>query len=132
MKILIIVAFNLITINLVAQNSEFSLKNSHWTVKIKGLKNAEAKVNFKEDTVYFFYFVGSDQQAVFTFSQTRDTLIIIKASGNDLCPVSSKGIYTIEPLDNGKKFLLHIVSDECSDRINGLTANPFERVGDKQ
>ena len=132
MKILILVALQFIAVNLFAQSSQLSLKNSHWTVQIRELKNLEVKVHFKEDTVYFFYFVGSDQQSAFTFSQTQDTLIIIKASGGDRCPVSSKGTYTIEPLDKGKKFLLHIISDECSDRINSLTANPFETVGDKE
>lgn len=132
MKILIIVALQFIAISLYAQSSQLSLKNSQWTVKIRELKNLEVKVHFKEDTVYFIYFVGTDQRSAFTFSQTQDTLVIIKASGNDRCPVSSKGIYTIEPLDKGKKFLLHIINDECSDRINGLTANPFESVGDKK
>lgn len=128
MKILVIVAIQFIAINLFAQEPELFLKNSHWTLKIRELKNAEAKVHFKEDTVHFYYFVGSEQQSAFTFSQVQDTLIIIKASGNDRCPVSSKGVYRIETLEKSKKFLLHIVSDECSDRINGLTANPFERV----
>lgn len=86
------------------------------------------KAEFKEDTVFLFYGIELSQKGIFIFIQNKDTLTIIKASGPGGCPVLSKGIYTIETLENGKKFSLHLVSDECPQRIPGFTANPYERI----
>lgn len=109
-------------------SSQVQLKNSQWKGYIKELKNADMKADFKEDTVVFLYASPSNQQGIFTFTQNRDTLTIIKVSGPGGCPALSKGVYTIETLENGKKFLLHIVNDECTYRIRSFTANPFERI----
>jgi len=127
MKTLIIVTVLLqfITLNTLSQ---VNLRNSHWKGYIKELKNAEVKVDFKEDTVLFLYTYPIDQQGIFTFTQHKDTLTIFKVSGPGGCPARSQGVYTIETIENGKKFLLHFVSDECPDRINSLTSKPFERI----
>src|SRR6188474_3326233 len=104
MKYLFIVAVHFVVISSFAQNPQFSIKNTQWNLKIRELKNLEVKVHFKEDTVVFFYFIDSEQQSSCSFSQNGDTLTIIKTSGRERCPIGGKGIYTIEPMDNGEKF----------------------------
>jgi hypothetical protein len=43
-------------------------------------------------------------------------------------PAGAEEWYRIEWLDNGEKFLLRNINDDCSSRIAGFTANPFERI----
>ena len=66
------------------------------------------------------------------FIQRNDTLIIRKISGSSPCPEQAQGIYRIEWWENGNKFRLYGISDECEGRIGVFTVNSFERIHDKQ
>ena len=65
------------------------------------------------------------------FTQRNDTLMTGKTSGSSPCPKQAQGIYRIEWLENGNKFRLHGISDECEVRIGVFTLNPIERIPDK-
>lgn len=86
---------------------------------------------FKKDT---FYMTAKTSDNVVTnfFIQRNDTLIIRKISGRSPCTEQAQGKYRIEWLENGNKFRLHGISDECERRIGVFTVNPFERVRDNQ
>ena len=66
------------------------------------------------------------------FIQRNDTLMIRKISGSSPCPEQAQGSYLIEWFENGNKFRLHGINDECEGRIGVFTINPFERIRDKQ
>ena len=66
------------------------------------------------------------------FIQRNDTLIIRKISGSSPCPEQAQGIYKIEWLENGNKFRLYGITDECEGRIGVFTVNGFERINNKQ
>jgi hypothetical protein len=109
-------------------SSQLQLRNSQWRGHIKERQNQEMKWVFKIDTV-FIYTDGSSLTGAFAFSQTHDTLTVIKIpGGSGRCPDQSRGIYRVETFENGEKFFLRKISEECPGRSGGMTANPFERI----
>jgi cell wall-associated protease len=88
-------------------------------------------LDFKKDTLYLVIEMGQ-RMGTLIFSQRNDTLMITKISGASPCPEQSTGWYRIEWLENGEKFLLRGISDECEGRIGTFTTNPYERIHDKQ
>lgn len=87
-------------------------------------------LDFKKDTLYLTIETG-ERMGTLIFSHRNDTLMITKISGASPCPELSTGWYRIEWIENGNKFLLRGISDECEGRIGTFTTNPFERIPDK-
>jgi len=127
MKILIITALVLLNVNSFGQNS---LSNTKWKGVFLIPHAVDVTLNFKKDTLYLEDEKGQ-QFGTLVFSHRSDTLMITKISGSSPCPEQSKGSYRIEWLEKGKKFLLHVISEECEGRAGVFTTNPFERIHNK-
>ena len=111
-----------------AQNA---ISNSKWKSIFLIPHAVDVILDFKKDTLYLI--IEPDQRlGTLTFSHRNDTLTITKISGTSPCPEQSTGLYRIEWLEKGEKFLLHGISDECEGRIGIFTTNPYERIHDKQ
>jgi len=108
-----------------------SIANSKWKATLLIPHAVDVNFTFKKDTLYMKTETGGEVGAIF-FIQQNDTLMIRKISGSSPCPEQSQGIYRIEWLENGNKFRLHGISDECEGRIGVFTLNPFERIPNKQ
>jgi len=128
MKIVIITALLLFNIHSFGQNS---LSNTKWKGVFLIPHAVDIILNFKKDTLYLEDEKGQ-QFGTLVFSHRSDTLMITKISGSSPCPEQSKGSYRIEWLENGNKFRLHGISDECEGRIGVFTLNSFERINYKQ
>ena len=128
MKVLVTAAIALFTINSFAQNS---LSNTKWKGVFLIPHAVDVTLNFKKDTLYLEDEKGQ-QFGTLVFSHRNDTLVIIKISGTSPCPEQSMGSYRIEWLENGEKFLLHAISDECEGRAGVYTTNPYKRIPGKQ
>ena len=128
MKILIIVTLQFLAISLFAQNS---ISNTKWKATLLIPHAVDVNFTFKKDTLYMTTESNEEVGKNF-FIQRNDTLMIRKISGASPCPEQAQGIYRIEWLENGNKFRLHGISDECEGRIGVFTVNPFERVRNKQ
>jgi len=108
-----------------------SIANSKWKATLLIPHAVDVNLTFQKDTLYITTETGGEVGAIF-FIQQNDTLMIRKISGSSPCPEQSQGIYRIEWLENGNKFRLHGISDECEGRIGVFTLNPFERIPNKQ
>ena len=123
---IIILAF--ISMKLPAQ---VSISNTKWKATLLIPHAVDVNFTFKKDTLYMTTETSAEVGTNF-FIQRNDTLMIRKISGSSPCPEQAQGIYRIEWLENGNKFRLHGISDECEGRIGVLTVNPFEKIRDKQ
>ena len=129
MKILVVAALaQFITCYSFAQNS---ISNTKWRGTFLIPHSVDVNLTFKKDTLYIKTGTSEEVGIVF-FIQRNDTLIIRKISGPSPCPEQAEGSYLIEWLENGNKFRLHGISDECEGRIGVFALNPFERIPDKQ
>lgn len=108
-----------------------TISNSNWKGTLLIPDAVDVKFTFKKDTLYITT-ETSQEVGTLVFTQRNDTLMIRKISGPSPCPEQSEGFYLIEWFENGNKFRLHGISDECEGRIGVFTVNPFERVRDKQ
>ena len=127
MRILIIVTIQFIVIGLFAQNS---ISNTKWKATLLIPHAVDVNFTFKKDTLSITTQTSEEVGTIF-FIQRNDTLMIRKISGSSPCPEQSQGLYRIEWLENGNKFRLHGISDECEGRAGVFTTNPFERIPDK-
>jgi hypothetical protein len=125
MKILIIVTLQFLAISLFAQHA---ISNTKWKATLLIPHAVDVNFTFKKDTLYMTTETGDEVGTIF-FIQRNDTLMIRKISGSSPCPEQAEGIYRIEWLENGNKFRLHGISDECEGRMGVFTVNPFERIG---
>lgn len=83
---------------------------------------------FKKDTLYIKTATNVEVSTIF-FIQRNDTLIIRKISGQSPCAEQAEGMYRFEWFENGNKFRLHGISDECDGRIGVFTVNRLKRFG---
>jgi len=123
MKILISALLVLITIY---SSGQQSLSNTKWKGIFLIPQAVDVVLDFKKDTLYITT-VTSDEVGTIFFTQQKDTLMIKKISGPSPCPEQAQGKYRIEWFENGDKFRLHGISDECEGRIEVFTINQFER-----
>jgi len=128
MKILIIAFVQFIAIYSFAQNS---INNSKWKGVFLIPHAVDVTLDFKKYTLYITTGTSEEVGIIF-FTQQKDTLMIKKIAGPSPCTEQAQGRYRIEWFENGNKFRLHGISDECEGRIGVFTVNPFERVRDKQ
>lgn len=108
-----------------------TIANSKWKSVFLIPHAVDVVLDFKKDTLYLTFEKG-ERMGTIIFSHRNDTLMITKISGASPCPEQSTGLYRVEWLKNGEKFLLHGISDECEGRIGTFTTNPYERIPDKQ
>ena len=108
-----------------------TISNTKWKATLLIPHAVDVNFIFENDTLYITTEMGGEVGTIF-FIQRNDTLMIRKISGSSPCPEQAQGMYRIEWLENGNKFRLHGLSDECEGRIGVLTTNPFERIHDKQ
>jgi len=108
-----------------------TIANSKWKGIFLMPHAVDLKFNFKKDTLYITTETSEEIGTIF-FIQQNDTLIIRKISGPSPCPEEAQGSYLIEWFENGNKFRLHGIRDECEGRIGVFTVNPFEKIRDKQ
>ena len=116
------------TLGTIGQNS---ISNSKWKGVFLIPHAVDVNFTFKKDTLYITTGTSEEVGTIF-FTQQKDTLMIRKISGPSPCTEEAEGRYRIEWLENGNKFRLHGISDECDGRIGVFTVNPFERIRDKQ
>jgi len=95
--------------------SQFSISNTKWMLHNEIPQPGDLIMDFKKDTFSTFLMNGTEIGRGI-FSQHNDTVLIRKLSGSSPCPVGSEGWYRIEWLENGEKFLLHLIKDECDAR----------------
>lgn len=118
----------LISLFAVYSSAQITIQNTKWKGRVvRGPNTNEIVFDFKKDTLYN-YRNGTELISTFGFSQSRDTLTVTKTGGSGPCPMKSKGIYRIESIENGAKFQLHLIKEECPGRATGWIANPFERL----
>ena len=108
-----------------------TIANTKWKATLLIPQAVDVNFTFKKDTLYMTTEISGELGTNF-FIQRNDTLTIRKISGSSPCPVQAQGMYRIEWFENGNKFRLHGISDECEGRIGVFTVNPFERIRDKQ
>ena len=126
MKIILTTA--LISLFAVQSSAQLTIQNTKWKGRVvRGANTNEIIFDFKKDTLYN-YRNGTVLISTFSFSQSHDTLMVTKTGGTGPCPTNSKGIYRIVAIENGAKFELHLIKEECPGRATGWIANPFERL----
>jgi hypothetical protein len=104
------------------------LSNSKWkvTLNIEGPKNVI--FDFKKDTVSAYYLSDSSLIETMSFTATSDTLTLKKLDGQSSCDNYTIGKYYYKM---GKdKFLLKLVSDDCTDRSSVLDTTVWFRWKD--
>ena len=107
-----------------------TISNTKWKTTLLIPHAIDVNFTFKKDTLYMTTETSGEVGTNF-FIQRNDTLMIRKISGSSPCPEQSQGVYRIEWLENGNKFRLHGISDECEGRIGVFTVNPFERLSSR-
>lgn len=107
-----------------------TISNTKWKATLLIPHAVDVSFNFTKDTLYMTTETGGEVGINF-FTQKNDTLLIRKIAGSSPCPEQAQGIYRIEWLENGNKFRLYGITDECEGRIGVFTVNPFERTHDK-
>ena len=107
-----------------------SIANSKWKGVFLIPHAVDVTLHFKKDTLYLEDEKGQ-QLGTLVFAHRTDTLMITKISGTSPCPDQSTGWYRVEWFEKGKKFLLHVISDECEGRAGVYTTNSFQRISDK-
>ena len=116
MKILIIATITqFLTLYAFAQNS---ISDTKWLVHTEMPQPKDLVLNFKKDTLGILAEPGNEIGSA-TFLQRNDSLFIRKVSGRSPCPNGSEGWYKIEWLENGDKFFLHILTEDCPYRVYG-------------
>ena len=98
--------------------SQLSISNTKWSVHTERPQPRDLVLDFKKDTLRILDEQGNETSSA-TFLQRNDSLFIRKASGRSPCPDGSEGWYRIEWLENGDKFLLHILTEDCPYRVYG-------------
>ena len=104
-----------------------TIANTKWKATLLIPHAVDVNFSFKKDTLYMTT-QASEEVGTNFFIQRNDTLMIRKISGSSPCPVQAEGMYRIEWFENGNKFRLHGISDECEGRIGVFTVNLFERI----
>ena len=127
MKYLLLIILASISTKLTAQTS---ISNTKWKATLLIPHAVDVNFIFKKDTLYMTTETSGEVGTNF-FIQRNDTLMIRKISGSSPCPEQAQGLYRIEWLENGNKFRLHGISDECEGRIGVFTLNSFERINYK-
>lgn len=102
----------------VGANAQISISNTKWMVHAEMPQPRNLVLDFKKDTLRILDEQGNLTSSA-TFMQRNDSLFIRKASGRSPCPDGSEGWYKIEWLENGDKFLLHILNEDCPYRVYG-------------
>jgi hypothetical protein len=101
--------------------SQTKFQNSKWKIHTDVPRAADLQYQFAKDTLTVFNESGDATQSML-FSQQQDTLYLRMLSpGASPCSVGAKGWYKIIWQENGKRFLLKSIKDDCSARINRLT-----------
>jgi subtilisin family serine protease len=98
---------------------QIQISNSKWKGQTEVPRTTDIDLEFSKDTFKIFSGRGIE---VMLYSQYNDSLFIRKISGNSQCPEGAAGWYRIEWLENGEKFLLHVINDSCTRRVNGIEA----------
>ena len=124
MKTLLTIIVAFISMKLPAQGS---IGNTKWKATLLIPHAVDVNFTFKKDTLYMTTETSEEVGTNF-FIQRNDTLMIRKISGSSPCPEQAQGMYRIEWLENGNKFRLHGISDECEGRIGVFTVTVFERA----
>ena len=109
---MVLVLSELFTLIVAAQ---MSISNTKWLLHSEIPTPGNGVMHFKKDSAFFFNEAG-EQVGALTFVQRKDSLLVHKVSGTSPCPVGSEGWYRIEWLENGEKFLLHLLDDACPAR----------------
>lgn len=100
--------------------SQTKFENSKWKIHTDIPRAADLQYQFAKDTLTIFNESGSLIQTML-FSQQEDTLYLrMLLAGASPCPVGAEGWYKIIWQENGEKFLLKSIKDDCSSRINRL------------
>ena len=128
MRKLLFAILTFFTVNLFAQASVIDTK---WKGTLLIPHAVDVTLTFKKDTLYITTESNEEIGTIF-FTWRNDTLNIRKISGPSPCPEQAQGSYRIEWLENGNRFRLHGISDECEGRIGVFTLNTFERIVGKQ
>ena len=101
--------------------SQTKIENSKWKVHTEVPRAADLQYQFAKDTLTVFNDAGDAVQSML-FSEQRDTLYLrMILPGASPCPVGAEGWYKIIWQENGARFLLKSIKDDCSARINRLT-----------
>jgi cell wall-associated protease len=114
-KILFIIIAQLFVLIAVSQ---ISISNTKWLVHTDVPQSRNLVLDFKKDTIRILDEQGNETSSA-TFLQHNESLLIRKVSGRSPCPDGSEGWYRIEWLENGEKFLLHVINEDCRYRIYG-------------
>jgi len=104
-----------------------TIADTKWKATLLIPHAVDVNFTFKKDTLYMST-ENNEEVGKNLFVQRNDTLMIRKISGSSPCPEQAQGIYRIEWLENGNKFRLHGISDECEGRIGVFTVNVFEKA----
>ena len=98
--------------------SQISISNTQWLVHTEMPQPRDLVLDFKKDTLKLLDEQGNETGSA-TFMQHNDSLLIRKVSGRSPCRDGSEGWYRIEWLENGDKFFLHILNEDCPYRVYG-------------
>jgi hypothetical protein len=125
MKIIFVTA--LISFFVLQLSGQIMIRNTEWKGQIMRQGNSrEVSMDFNNDT--FYVYRNAELISTFAFFQSHDTLTLTKTGGSGPCPMTSKGVYRIELVENGEKFFFRLISEECPGRATGWTSSPFERI----
>jgi len=106
MKILIITA--LLQVVALYSSGQTPISNTKWDATIAVPQSIEMRLEL-------IYRVNGRVAELSYFLQNHDSLFIRKLSGVSSCSSGYEACYKIEWLDNGNKFILHNLSDTCTN-----------------
>jgi hypothetical protein len=128
MKPLIVIAIPMVVALPVLSQT---ISSSKWKGTLLIPDAVDVNLTFKKDTLYITNQNNQEVGTIF-FTQRNDTIMIRKVSGPSPCPEQAEGLYKIDWMENGNKFRLYGIADECEGRIGVFTINTFQRIRDKK
>lgn len=127
MKILITTAALFITFHAFPQTS---INNTKWKGLITSPQSLEIVLEFKADSLRVTSMEGTELEVMY-FLLNKDTLTLKKLNGTSPCDNVTEGAYLLRWIENGDKFQMLTIKDDCRARSNSITSEfAYARVKD--
>ena len=101
--------------------TQTSISNTKWKGQITKPQSLEIVLEFKTDSLRVTSAEGAELEVMY-FLLNRDTLTIKKLNGSSPCDNVTEGAYLLKWFNNGEKFQMNTIKDDCRARSNSITS----------